>query len=223
MPERSPTRSSHRRSGTKEDGREHCICEGWRPISATGDAGAVLRHEDRQMVRRSLVRRSRTRSVVEGVVSLRPNAAQGLRLYPTVEERDHRSVEGPSDSFMVGQILMAQTQDQTISLASPDSFSSPIEIRGAVRASIAITEATGSIWGNAVVEIQFSIDPDRERWSSFTPEITMTDTVRSKPRIPTAGLAAIRLRTTTPGGFADAAAIYDWSITMPDGTVVYPT
>ena len=103
------------------------------------------------------------------------------------------------------------TDDQYLSLTADDSLSDIFPItRAQTRAAIGITP---SAWGGAVVEVEWTIDDDLERWFSFEKSYTLSSSVPARTGVPVAGLLAIRLRTITPGSGGDSQAVYDVRVT----------
>ncbi len=107
---------------------------------------------------------------------------------------------------------MASADDRHIAITSVGSTSEPFLIGNAVRLSVSITMAGSFKWGNAIVEVEYTLDDEQARWHSFSTAKQFSATVLTMERIPVAGLVAVRLRTTTPNGTGDPQAIYDWTL-----------
>lgn len=105
------------------------------------------------------------------------------------------------------------TQDKYLSLAAKDSTAGQMAVANYSRIAAGITLGSGFAWGSAVVELEWSIDPDAERWFSFTPAVTFSTSRSSYARIPVTGVQWVRFRTTTADGSSDPNAIYDvWGL-----------
>lgn len=108
--------------------------------------------------------------------------------------------------------------ERHISLAAEGSTSIPLLVAGAVRFSVSVTQASTFTWSSGVIAVEWTVDPDADRWQAFNPARELNVSNQSYANIGVAGLLAVRLRTTTAQGSADPAAVYDWAMMMPDAS-----
>ena len=111
------------------------------------------------------------------------------------------------------------TDERYISLVALNAVSKPILIRGGVRLAIGITHSSSFTWGAAVVTLQWTADPDLERWHAFNGSKTLTTTRNAYDAVAVAGVLAVRLKVTTADGGADPLAPYDWAVMLPGGVI----
>jgi len=102
---------------------------------------------------------------------------------------------------------MPREQGGKLQLVSDRSMPEAPLGRSATRLNVQNSVTT---WGDAVVELEWSVDTDdnTEHWASFNPTITFSSSNPSQQRIPVAGVDKVRLKTTTADSTASTDARY---------------
>lgn len=102
----------------------------------------------------------------------------------------------------------------TVNLTTDRAPTAAIDIpAAATRLAVAVDHDDETYtWDTAVLTLQWTVDADRKEWVDFDPAITLGASARGLPRIPVAGVSAVRWRTSTPDASADPSAVMDYLI-----------
>lgn len=101
-----------------------------------------------------------------------------------------------------------------INLTTTAWSSQAIEVGTSTRLALAVDhdDVTYS-WTTGALTLQWTVDEDRKVWVDFDPAIVLLAGVRGYPRVPVAGVLAVRLRCSIADTGADPSCRLDYLLT----------
>jgi len=102
----------------------------------------------------------------------------------------------------------------SVNLTTTGWRSQAIEVGASTRLALAVDhdDATYS-WTLGALTLQWTVDEDRKVWVDFDPAIVLLSGTRGYPRVPVAGVLAVRLRCAAPDTGADPSCRLDYLLT----------
>lgn len=102
----------------------------------------------------------------------------------------------------------------TLNLTTTDAYTDSVPVGTSTRLALAVDhdDVTYS-WTTGALTLQWTVDEDRKVWVDFDPAIVLLAGVRGYPRVPVAGVLAVRLRCSIADTGADPSCRLDYLLT----------